>query len=162
MGMQRYLKTEGKTLSENQLVMLLWEERLYEEINRVCGSDRITEAKLPQLPFLYAIFQETVRFHCPVPIIPYSAGRVLHSCRQRGALEAMTISRVAIGRLIQEFEWRLTDGQIADVDTVGLTSRKLHPHDGNPKSKELSDQIKHPWMPDVYQYYVTFLLWEPP
>ena len=44
-----------------------------------------------------------------------------------GALEAMTISRMAIGRLIQEFEWRVTDGQIEDVDTVGLTSRKLHP-----------------------------------
>lgn len=44
-----------------------------------------------------------------------------------GALEAMTISRLTIGRLIQEFEWRLKDGQVDDVDTVGLTSRKLHP-----------------------------------
>ncbi|XP_074365758.1 ent-kaurene oxidase-like isoform X2 [Apium graveolens] len=206
-----YLETEGKTLSEKQLLMLLWEviietsdtmlvatewamyelakdsnrqERLYEEINRVCGSDRITEEKLPQLPFLYAIFQETIRFHCPVPIVPLRyahedtqlggyfipAGSEIalniYGCNMdknvwenpeqwiperfmeeksdsmdlhksmafgggkrvcAGALEAMTISRMAIGRLTQEFEWRLTDGQIADVDTVGLTSRKLHP-----------------------------------
>ncbi|KAL8087664.1 hypothetical protein AgCh_037712 [Apium graveolens] len=44
-----------------------------------------------------------------------------------GALEVMTISRMAIGRLIQEFEWRLTDGQADDVDIVGLIARKLHP-----------------------------------
>lgn len=44
-----------------------------------------------------------------------------------GALEAMTISRMAIGRLIQEFEWSVTDDQVNDVDTVGLTSRKLQP-----------------------------------
>ena len=44
-----------------------------------------------------------------------------------GALEAMTISRMAIGRLIQEFQWSLTDDQADDVDIVGLTARKLQP-----------------------------------
>ncbi|KAK1373282.1 hypothetical protein POM88_029475 [Heracleum sosnowskyi] len=33
-----------------------------------------------------------------------------------GAPEAMTISRMAIGRLVQEFEWSLTQGQADDVD----------------------------------------------
>nr|AUZ98413.1 ent-kaurene oxidase [Trachyspermum ammi] len=206
-----YLESEGETLSERQILMLLWEviietsdttvvatewaiyelakdfrrqERLYEEINRVCGSDKITEEKLPQLPYLYAIFQETLRFHSPAPVVPLRyahedtqlggyfipAGSEIainiYGCNMdknvwenpdqwnperfleeksdnmdlhrsmafgggkracAGALEAMTISRMAIGRLIQEFEWRVTDGQIADVDTVGLTSRKLHP-----------------------------------
>ncbi|KAL8145100.1 ent-kaurene oxidase-like [Apium graveolens] len=206
-----YLDSEGKMLSEKQILILLWEviietsdttvvatewamyelardlkrqEKLYEEISRVCGSDKITEEKLPHLPYLYAIFQETLRVHSPVPIIPL---RYVHEHTQlggyfvplgseiainiygcnmdknvwenpeqwnperfmneksdtmdlqktmafgggkrvcAGALEAMTISRMAIGRLMQEFEWRLTDGQADDVDIVGLTARKLHP-----------------------------------
>nr|XP_017251171.1 PREDICTED: ent-kaurene oxidase, chloroplastic-like [Daucus carota subsp. sativus] len=206
-----YLDSEGKTLSEKQILVLLWEviietsdttvvatewalyelakdlkrqERLYEEISRVCGSDRITEEKLPQLPYLYAIFQETLRVHSPVPIIPLryvhedtqiggyfvpSGSEIainIYGCNmdknvwenpeqwnperfldetsdtmelQRtmafgggkrvcaGALEAMTISRMAIGRLIQEFQWSLTDDQADDVDIVGLTARKLQP-----------------------------------
>lgn len=46
------------------------QDRLYEEIQRVCGSEKITEDKLPQLPCLYAVFQETLRVHSPVPIVP--------------------------------------------------------------------------------------------
>ncbi|KAK1395707.1 Ent-kaurene oxidase, chloroplastic [Heracleum sosnowskyi] len=206
-----YLDSEGKMLSEKQIQMLIWEviietadttvvatewalfelakdlkrqERLYEEISRVCGSDKITEEKLPDLPYLYAIFQETLRVHSPVPIIPLryvhehtqlggyfvpSGSEIainIYGCNMdknvwenpeqwnperfmnensdpmdlqktmafgggkrvcAGALEAMTISRLAIGRLIQEFEWRLTEGQADDVDIVGLTARKLQP-----------------------------------
>ncbi|KAK1389377.1 Ent-kaurene oxidase, chloroplastic [Heracleum sosnowskyi] len=206
-----YLESEGKMLSERQIRMLLWEviiatsdtpvvatewaiyelardskrqDRLYEEISRVCGSDKITEEKLHQLPYLYAIFQETIRVYSPIPIIPLryvcedtelggyfvpSGSEIainIYGCNHDknvwenpeewnperfmedksetmdlhksmafgggkrvcvGALEAMTISRMAIGRLIQEFEWRVTDDQVNDVDTVGLTSRKLHP-----------------------------------
>lgn len=44
-----------------------------------------------------------------------------------GALQAMTISCIAIGRLVQEFEWRLGEGEEANVDTLGLTTHKLHP-----------------------------------
>lgn len=44
-----------------------------------------------------------------------------------GALQASTIACVAIGRLVQEFEWRLKDGEEANVDTMGLTTHKLHP-----------------------------------
>ncbi|KAL1813108.1 hypothetical protein ACET3Z_023173 [Daucus carota] len=206
-----YLESEGNMLSERQIQMLLWEvliatsdtpvvttewalyelatdsmrqARLYEEISRVCGSDKITEEKLNQLPYLYAIFQETIRLYSPVPIIPMryvsedtelggyfvpSGSEIainIYGCNHDknvwedpeewnperfmeeksetmelfrsmafgggkracvGALEAMTVSRMAIGRLIQEFEWSVTDDQENDVDTVGLTSRKLQP-----------------------------------
>lgn len=44
-----------------------------------------------------------------------------------GALQAMLISSRAIGRLVQAFEWRLKDGEIGNVDTVGLVTRKLYP-----------------------------------
>lgn len=44
-----------------------------------------------------------------------------------GSLQAMLLACAAIGRLVQEFEWRLNDGEEEKVDTVGLTSQKLHP-----------------------------------
>ena len=44
-----------------------------------------------------------------------------------GSLQAMLISCTAIGRLVQEFEWRLNDGEEENVDIVGLTTQKLHP-----------------------------------
>lgn len=44
-----------------------------------------------------------------------------------GALQAMLISSTTIGRLVQEFEWQLKDGEEENVDTVGLTTYKLHP-----------------------------------
>ena len=36
----------------------------------MCGSDKITEEKLCQLPYLSAVFHETLRKHSPVPVIP--------------------------------------------------------------------------------------------
>lgn len=45
-----------------------------------------------------------------------------------GALQAMTISCVAIGRLVQEFSWSLMDEEDQEnVDTLGLTTHKLRP-----------------------------------
>lgn len=44
-----------------------------------------------------------------------------------GSLQAMLISCTMIGRLVQEFEWRLKGGEEENVDTVGLTTHKLHP-----------------------------------
>nr|GFA20168.1 ent-kaurene oxidase, chloroplastic-like [Tanacetum cinerariifolium] len=35
-----------------------------------CGSDKITKEKLSQLPYLSAIFHETLRRHSHVPLIP--------------------------------------------------------------------------------------------
>ncbi|XWS14642.1 hypothetical protein CRYUN_Cryun35bG0026800 [Craigia yunnanensis] len=44
-----------------------------------------------------------------------------------GSLQAMLLACAAIGRLVQEFEWKLKDGEEEKVDTVGLTSQKMHP-----------------------------------
>lgn len=44
-----------------------------------------------------------------------------------GSLQAMLIASTTIGRLVQEFEWKLRDGEEENVDTVGLTTHKLHP-----------------------------------
>ncbi|KAK2969389.1 hypothetical protein RJ640_020332 [Escallonia rubra] len=201
-----YLLTEAKTLSHNEITMLLWEaiietsdttlvttewamyelakdqkrqvDRLLLEIESVCGSGKITEEKLCQLPYLSAVFHETLRNHSPVPVIPLRyaheetqiggyripAGSEiainLYGCNMEkevwenpeewnperflsenndpvdlhktmafgggrrvcaGALQAMLISCVAIARLVQEFEWKLKDGEEDDVDTLGLT-----------------------------------------
>lgn len=44
-----------------------------------------------------------------------------------GSMQASLISCIAIGRLVQEFEWSLREGEEDDVDTMGLTSYKLRP-----------------------------------
>ncbi|CAA0840663.1 Ent-kaurene oxidase- chloroplastic [Striga hermonthica] len=206
-----YLLSEAKTLSEQQILMLSWEaiiessdttlvttewalyelakdperqDHLYREIESVCGNEKITEKKLSELPFLSAVFHETLRKYSPAPVIPL---RFVHEDTQiggydipagteiainifgcnmdkkvwespeswkperfldekyetmdlhktmafgagkrlcPGALQAMLISSLAIGRLIQDFEWRLKDGEEENVDTLGLTTHKLHP-----------------------------------
>uniref|UniRef100_A0A1J3EEP3 ent-kaurene monooxygenase n=1 Tax=Noccaea caerulescens TaxID=107243 RepID=A0A1J3EEP3_NOCCA len=44
-----------------------------------------------------------------------------------GALQASLMAGIAIARLVQEFEWKLRDGEEENVDTYGLTSQKLYP-----------------------------------
>lgn len=206
-----YLSAEGKDLSDKQKLMLIWEtiietsdttsvttewamyelskdpkrqERLYQEIESVCGSEKITEEKLSKLPYLLAIFHETLRRYSPVPIIPMRyvhedtelggyhvpAGTEIainiHGCNMdeklwknpeewkperfldkkydpndlyktmafgggkrmcAGSLQAMLIACTTIARLVQEFEWRLKDGEEVNVDTMALTTRKLDP-----------------------------------
>ncbi|KAL0287533.1 UNVERIFIED_CONTAM: Ent-kaurene oxidase, chloroplastic [Sesamum angustifolium] len=206
-----YLLSDANMLTEQQMLMLLWEaiieasdttlvttewamyelskdpqrqKRLLLEIQNVCGPDKLTEEKLCQLPYLAAIFHETLRKHSPVPIVPL---RYVHEDAQlggynipegteiainiygcnmdrrvwespdewkperflnakedttelhktmafgsgkracAGALQAMLISCVTIARFVQEFEWRLKEGEEANVDTLGLTTHKLHP-----------------------------------
>ena len=46
------------------------QDRLYQEIREVCGNETVTEEHLPRLPYLNAVFQETLRRHAPVPILP--------------------------------------------------------------------------------------------
>ncbi|KAK4387558.1 Ent-kaurene oxidase, chloroplastic [Sesamum angolense] len=204
-----YLISEAKTLSEQQVLMLLWEaiiessdttlvttewamyelakdhkrqDRLYHEILRVCGDDKITEEKLNELPYLSAVFHETLRKHSPAPLVPpryvhedtqlggyhipsrNRGNHIVASTRHLqfhhpeswkperfldekcdamdlhktmafgggkrlcpGALQAMLISCTTIGRLVQEFEWSLKDGEEDNIDTLGLTTHKLHP-----------------------------------
>lgn len=206
-----FLLSEAKTLTEEQLTMLVWEaiieasdttlvttewtmyqlaknpkcqDHLYQEILKICGNEKVTEEHLPQLPYLTAVFHETLRRHSPVPVIPVryahedtqlggyhiAAGSEIainiYGCNMdkkewnepeewkperflggksdtmdlfrtmafgggkricAGALQAMTISCTSIGRLVQEFQWRLKEGEEENVDTLQLTTHKLHP-----------------------------------
>ncbi|XP_077225415.1 ent-kaurene oxidase-like [Tasmannia lanceolata] len=206
-----FLLSEAKTLKDEQITMLVWEaiiessdttlvttewamyelaknpkyqDRLYREIQEICGSEKITEGHLPHLQNLSAVFHETLRKHSPVPIIPLRyahedtqlggyripAGSEIainiYGCNMdkkewdepeewkperflvkgngsidlfqtmafgggrrvcAGALQAMLNSCTAIGRFVQEFQWRLKEGEEEDVDTVQLTTHKLQP-----------------------------------
>ncbi|WCJ35348.1 GA requiring 3 [Euphorbia peplus] len=205
-----YLLSESK-FEEKQIIMLVWEpiiessdiivvatewamyelsknphfqDQLCQQIRDVCGSEKMTEEHLSQLPFLNAVFHETIRKYSPAPIIPLryvqedtelggyyvpagsqiainiygcnmdnarwgnpeewnperfldgkydpmdmhktmSFGAGKRACA--GALQAMLIGCTSIGRLVQEFEWRLKAGEEENVDTFALTTRKLEP-----------------------------------
>ncbi|XP_027344837.1 ent-kaurene oxidase, chloroplastic-like, partial [Abrus precatorius] len=207
-----YLLSEAKELREEQVSMLLWEtiietsdttlvttewamyelakdknrqNRLYEEIQNVCGNKKFSEDKISKLPYLGAIFHETLRKHSPAPIVPLRSVQEdtqlggyhipagsqvainIYGCNMdknqwenphqwiperfldekydpmdlyktmafgagkrvcAGSLQAMLLACTAIGRLVQEFEWELNSGaEEEDVDTVGLTTHRLHP-----------------------------------
>ncbi|XP_016667512.1 ent-kaurene oxidase, chloroplastic [Gossypium hirsutum] len=207
-----YLLSEAKTLTKEQITMLVWEtiaesadttlvttewamyqlakdptrqaDRLYDEMRKVCGCNKVKEENLSQLRYLDAVFHETLRKHSPTPLVPLRhvhedtqiggyyipAGSKIavniYGCNMdknhwgnpeewnperfmdekydpldiyktmafgagkracAGSLQAIFLICVTIGRLVQEFEWRLNDGEEEKVDTVGLTSQKLHP-----------------------------------
>ncbi|OMO87678.1 Cytochrome P450 [Corchorus capsularis] len=206
-----YLLSEAQTLRKEQIAMLLWEtiieaadttlvttewamyelakdptrqDRLYHELDKVCGSNKVKEENFSQLRYLDAVFHETLRKYSPAPLVPLRyvhedtqiggyyipAGSEIavniYGCNMdknhwetpeewkperfldekydpldlhktmafgagkracAGSLQAMLIACAAIGRLVQEFEWRLEDGEEEKVDTVGLTSQKLQP-----------------------------------
>ncbi|KAL0910079.1 hypothetical protein M5K25_021014 [Dendrobium thyrsiflorum] len=206
-----YLLSKETTLTEEQFIALVWEsiietsdttlvttewamyelsknlkcqDRLYQEIQKVCGSKKFSEENIQHLPYLSAVFHETLRFHSPVSIIPprhahedtqlggynIPAGSDiiinLYACNMHkkdweepeswkperflsdkyelmdmhktmafgggkracaGSLQAMLISCTAIGRLIQEFHWKLKDGEEDNIDTVQLTTHKRFP-----------------------------------
>ncbi|KVH87593.1 cytochrome P450 [Cynara cardunculus var. scolymus] len=46
------------------------QDQLCDEIQNVCGSQKITEEKLCQMPYLSGVFHETLRRHSPVSVIP--------------------------------------------------------------------------------------------
>lgn len=44
-----------------------------------------------------------------------------------GSLQALLIACTGIGRLVQDFEWKLRPGEEADVNTTTFTTHKLNP-----------------------------------
>ncbi|XP_057873300.2 ent-kaurene oxidase, chloroplastic [Cryptomeria japonica] len=96
------LLKEGEILSERQLETAIWEpviestttshvamvwaffnlakhphtqERLYKELEQVCGNKALEEEDLGKLAYLKGIFYETVRRHSPLPLVPL---RIVH------------------------------------------------------------------------------------
>ncbi|KAF1898655.1 hypothetical protein Lal_00023664 [Lupinus albus] len=207
-----HLLSEAKELTEEQLSMLIWEaiietsdttlvttewamyelskdktrqERLYNDIKNVCGDEKFSEDYISKIPYLGAIFHETLRKHSPAPIVPLRSAQEdteiggyhipagsqiainIYGCNRdkkewenpeqwlperfldekydpmdlyktmafgagkrvcAGSLQAMLIASTAIGRMVQEFEWKLIErGDEESVDTVGLTTHKLNP-----------------------------------
>ncbi|KAL9665729.1 hypothetical protein QQ045_000049 [Rhodiola kirilowii] len=194
-----YLLLKAQDLTEDEVANLIWEpiieisdttavttewamyelaknpslqDRLFKDIQSLCGDKKVSEDDLSQLPYLI-----------PTPVIPpryvhedteiggyhISAGTEiainLDACNMdkkkwekpeewnperflegkfdsgdhyttmafgagkrvcAGSLQAILISTSAIGRLVQEFEWRLVDEE-ADSDIAVLTNRKLNP-----------------------------------
>ncbi|KAK1433536.1 hypothetical protein QVD17_10447 [Tagetes erecta] len=115
-----YLLAEAQPLTEKQLLMSLWEPiietadttmvttewamyelaknpekqtRLYDEIKSVCGSEKITEEKLCKMPYLSAVFHETLRRHSPVSIIPL---RHVHANTEIGGYHVPAGTELAI------------------------------------------------------------------
>ncbi|CAL1378614.1 unnamed protein product [Linum trigynum] len=206
-----YLLSEAKNLTDLQMLVLIWEtivetsdttlvtsewamyelaknpdlqERLFREIQTVCGSEKLTEQHLSKIPYLSAVFHETLRRHSAVPILPFRhvgvdtelggyhipAGTEIavnvYGCNMdsekwerpeewsperflngksdpmelhktmafgmgkracAGALQAMLIACTSIGRMVQQFAWRIKEGEEDKVDTMSLTSKKLEP-----------------------------------
>uniref|UniRef100_A0A0C9SA79 TSA: Wollemia nobilis Ref_Wollemi_Transcript_4492_1711 transcribed RNA sequence n=1 Tax=Wollemia nobilis TaxID=56998 RepID=A0A0C9SA79_9CONI len=96
------LLKEGEGLREKQLETAIWEpiiestttthvtlvwamfelaknphvqDRLFKEIEKVCGNKCVEEGDLSNLPYLKAVFYETIRRHSPLPLVPL---RVVH------------------------------------------------------------------------------------
>ncbi|PQQ12027.1 ent-kaurene oxidase chloroplastic-like [Prunus yedoensis var. nudiflora] len=100
-----YLLCEAKTLTMEHITIFVWEAileaadtlvttecamyelaqnrqgLLYVEIKNVCGSDKITEEHLSQLPYLNAVFHETLRKHSPASVALF---RYAHEDTQLG------------------------------------------------------------------------------
>lgn len=126
------LLKEAPQLTQKQLEMSIWEpiieasdttlitvewamfelsknphsqERLYRELQRVSGDEDVTEDLLPKLPYLSAVFQETLRKHPPVPILPL---RYVQEDVELGGFHVPAGSQIAIniyGCHNNEKEW---------------------------------------------------------
>eukprot|EP01018_Ginkgo_biloba_P040909 Gb_05787 [translate_table: standard] len=111
------LITEAKHLTSRQVEMSMWEpiveasdttgvtDRLYKELQEVCGDKTVTEDDLPKLKYLNAVFHETLRKHPPVRIAPL---RYVHEDVQIGGFGVPAGWQIAIniyGCNHNEEEW---------------------------------------------------------
>lgn len=81
-------------------LIILQQEHLYQELQSVCESNKITEENLSQLPYLCAVFHETLRIHSPVPIIPL---RYVHEDTQIGGYHIPAGSEVVYSHFTSSF-----------------------------------------------------------
>ena len=81
-------------------LIILQQEHLYQELQSVCESNMITEENLSRLPYLCAVFHETLRLHSPVPIIPL---RYVHEDTQIGGYYIPAGSEVVYSQSIYVF-----------------------------------------------------------
>jgi ent-kaurene oxidase len=115
-----FLLSQGQTLTEEQISMLVWEtiiesadttmvtvewamyelakdpsrqDRLFNEIKTVCGSEKVSEEQLSQLRYLGGVLHETLRKHSPVPVVPL---RYAHEDTQIGGYYISAGSEISI------------------------------------------------------------------
>lgn len=74
------------------------QDYLYQHILNVCGSAKLTEENLSQLPYLTAVFHETLRRHSPVPVVPL---RYAHEDTQLGGYFVPAGSEVSHSRTLK-------------------------------------------------------------
>ncbi|XP_010524323.1 PREDICTED: 3,9-dihydroxypterocarpan 6A-monooxygenase isoform X2 [Tarenaya hassleriana] len=101
-------------------------KKLREEIDTVVGSKRLVkESDVENLPYLRAVIRETLRLHPSAPLIirecgedcqvngylPFGSGR--RGCA--GASLAMYVMHLAVGALVQRFDWQIVGGEKADL-----------------------------------------------
>jgi ent-kaurene oxidase len=75
------------------LIYFAHQEYLYQEIQKVCGNKTVTEDHLPELPYLNAVFHETMRRHSPVPLVP---PRLVHENTNLAGYEVPAGTEVSI------------------------------------------------------------------
>ncbi|CAL0335312.1 unnamed protein product [Lupinus luteus] len=127
-----YLLSNAEELTEEQICMLIWEsivetsdtivvaaewtmyelskdkirqERLYKDIKNVCGNEKFSEEYISKVPYLGAIFHETLRKHSPAPIVPL---RFAHEDTEIGGYHIPAGSQIAIniyGCNMDKKEW---------------------------------------------------------
>eukprot|EP01018_Ginkgo_biloba_P029901 Gb_04557 [translate_table: standard] len=81
------------------------QDRLYKELQEVCGDRTVTEDDLPKLKYLNAVFHETLRKHAPLRIAPL---RYVHEDVQIGGFDVPAGWQIAIniyGCNYNEEEW---------------------------------------------------------
>ncbi|KAM7280600.1 hypothetical protein ACFE04_007734 [Oxalis oulophora] len=115
-----FLLPEGQTLTEDQINILVWEtiietadttmvttewamyelakdpsrqDRLFKEIQLICGTEKVREEHLSQLRYLGSVVHETLRKYCPVPVIP---PRYAHEDTQIGGYHIPAGTEIAI------------------------------------------------------------------
>ncbi|KAI8548754.1 hypothetical protein RHMOL_Rhmol07G0298300 [Rhododendron molle] len=134
-----YLLREGKELTEKQIAMLLWEVILLSSDTTMVTSEwamyeLAKNAKLQIAINFYGCNMDENQWEKPEE---WNPDRFLDKIYERndmhkrmafgggkrvctGYQQAMLIACTAIGRLVQEFEWRLEDGEEENVDIVRI------------------------------------------